>query len=217
MSSDDQPEAPAPGEEATPADDAVPERDATPAEDARPARTSGSRPPAWAVYGSAALAAAAFVVAVVFGVLWWVAAADDDNTVAKARDDVAHAASTAVTAFTELDYQDPDAYFQRQKEITTGELHASVSQSEDNFRKAISEAKTTVESTVQDVAVEELNVHEGEAVVLATVSNKVTQGDKQSTKALRLELRLTRVDDNGEQVWKLSGIGEVPVVGRAGS
>ncbi|EHR48974.1 hypothetical protein SacmaDRAFT_0678 [Saccharomonospora marina XMU15] len=174
---------------------------------------SSAGPPGWLVPASAAFALAAFVVAAVFAVMWWVASGSDDAEVAGAREDVVRAAGNAVTALTELDYENPDAYFERQKTLATDELRKTIEQSEKSYRDAIAKAKTKVVSTVQDVAVEELNVHEGKASALATVSLDVTQGDKQSTKALRLELQLTRVDENGEQVWKLANMGEVPVVG----
>ncbi|NIJ14237.1 Mce-associated membrane protein [Saccharomonospora amisosensis] len=174
---------------------------------------SSAGPPKWLVAASAAFAVAAFVVAAVFGVMWWVASGSDDAEIAGAREDVVRAAGNAVTALTELDYENPDAYFERQKTLATDELRKMIEQSEKSYRDAIAKAKTKVVSTVQDVAVEELNVHEGKASALATVNLDVTQGDKQSAKALRLELQLTRVDENGEQVWKLANMGEVPVVG----
>lgn len=173
----------------------------------------GSGPPRWLVAASAAFAIAALVVAAVFGVMWWVASGSDDAEIAGAREDVVRATGNAVTALTELDYENPDEYFQRQKTLATDELRKVIEQSEKSYREAIAKAKTKVVSTVQDVAVEELNVHEGKASALATVSLNVTQGGKESTKALRLELQLTRVDENGEQAWKLANMGEVPVVG----
>ncbi|WP_235999435.1 hypothetical protein [Qaidamihabitans albus] len=201
---EDAPDEVAPGE---PADEAASEPAAVTAGGDR------SSAPRWLLLGTAALAAASFIVAAVFGVMWWVAASDDSADIANARENVVRATGTAVKAFTELDYENPDAYFSRQKEITTGELHKQIGQSEETYRKAIAEAKTKVVSTVQDIAVEELNDHEGKASALATVSNKVTQGETESTKTLRLQVQMTRVDENGEQVWKLSSIGEVPVVG----
>lgn len=172
-----------------------------------------SRMPRYVLLGSAALAVAAFVVAAVFGVMWWAASADESADVASAREDVVQATGNAVAAFTELDYQNPDAYFSRQKEVAIGDLRKQIERSEKTYRKAIADAKTKVVSTIQDVAVSELNTREGKASALATVSNEVTQGGKKSTKTLRLEVQMTRVEQNGEQVWKLSNIGEVPVVG----
>ncbi|PXY32168.1 hypothetical protein [Prauserella muralis] len=178
-----------------------------------PADGPTRRPPRWLVLGSAALAAAAFVVAVTFGIMWWAASSDDTANIAAARENVVRAAGNAVTAYTELDYENLDAYFSRQKEVTTGDLLNQINQSEKTYRKAIEDAKTKVVSTVQDVAVEELNEHEGKASALAMVKTQVKQGDNEGTKVLRLEVEMTRVDDGGDQVWKLSGIGEVPVAG----
>jgi len=60
--------------------------------------------------------------------------------------------------------------------------------------------------------VEELNDHEGKANFLAAITTDLTQGAQHSTKSLRLEVQMSRIDENGEQVWKLSGIGDVPLV-----
>ncbi|MFF5986292.1 hypothetical protein [Prauserella flavalba] len=174
-----------------------------------PRRSSG--PPRWLLFGSAAFAIAAFLVAAVFGAMWWVAAADDNADVAASREDVVRVAGQAVTAFTEVDYENLDEYFNRQKSLVTEDLKTQISTAEQTYRKAISDAKTKVVSTVQDVAVEELNDREGVASALATVSTKVTRGQEQGTKTLRLEVQLSRVDENGEQVWKVSQIGDVPV------
>ncbi|MFD2397407.1 hypothetical protein ACFSVJ_12400 [Prauserella oleivorans] len=110
-----------------------------------------------------------------------------------------------------MDHENLDAYFNRQKEIATGELRDQITQAEQTYRKAISEAKTKVTTTVQDVAVNELNEREGKASALATASTNVTRGQEQGTKTMRLEIQLTRVDEGGEQVWKVSQIGDVPV------
>ncbi|PXY17143.1 hypothetical protein DI005_05010 [Prauserella sp. PE36] len=176
-----------------------------------PEPRASSGPPRWLLFGSAAFAIAAVVVAAVFGAMWWVAAADDNADVAAAREDVVRVAGQAVTAFTEVDHENLDEYFNRQKSLVTEDLKTQISSAEQTYRKAISDAKTKVVSTVQDVAVEELNEREGVASALATVSTKVTRGQEQGTKTLRLEVQLKRVDDNGEQVWKVSQIGDVPV------
>ncbi|MEU6641027.1 hypothetical protein ABZ863_00570 [Saccharomonospora sp. NPDC046836] len=168
-------------------------------------------PPRWLVLGSAAFAAAGFVAASVFGILWWVAGADGDAGVAASREDVVRVAGQAVTAFTEVDYEDLDGYFGLQKSLATEDLRAQISSAEQTYGKLITDARTKVVSTVQDVAVEELNEREGVASALATVRTEVTRGEDQGSKTLRLEVQLTRVDDNGEQVWKVSQIGDVPV------
>ncbi|NIH82706.1 hypothetical protein [Amycolatopsis viridis] len=161
------------------------------------------------VLGSAALAAAALVVAAIFGIQWWVASADDNLALAQARDDVTKAGTTAVKAYTELDYTNPDAYFAQQKAVSTQELADQISATEQNYRQAMADARTKVTTTVQDVGVEELNLHEGKASVLAAISTTITkEGAQPAAKSLRLEVQMTRVGDD----WKVSGIGSVPLV-----
>lgn len=195
------------GPETTPVDAQAPEQEPVREQEAAPGRGA----PRALLLGSAAFAVAAFVVAAVFGVLWWTAASGDDAAMAQEREDVVRVAGQAVTAFTELDHQNLDAYFNRQKAMATGDLANQISQAEKTYRKAISEAKTKVTTTVQDVAVNELNEREGKATALATASTQVTRGQEQGTKTMRLEIQLTRVDEGGEQVWKVSQIGDVPV------
>ncbi|MEU3273690.1 hypothetical protein ABZ639_22860 [Saccharomonospora sp. NPDC006951] len=171
--------------------------------------TTSGGPPKWLTFGSAALALAALVTAVYFGISWWVTSGKEASGVAAEREDVVRSTGTAVVALTELDFEDPDAYFQRQREIATGDLLEQMNQNADQYRKTIAEAKTKVVSTVQDVGVQELDVSEGKASVLATVRTEVAQGEQKGTKVLRLELEMVRVDDKG--TWKLSNIGEVPI------
>ncbi|WP_240686888.1 hypothetical protein [Amycolatopsis suaedae] len=174
------------------------------AEDRDPART-----PKLVFLGSMALAVAAVVVAGIFGVQWALASGDDNAALARSRDDVARAATTAVKAFTEFDHADLGAYFARQREIAAPQMIEQINKSEETYRKAITEAKTSVVTTVQDVAVEELDNHKGEASVLAAISTEVSKGADKGVKSLRLELTMSRVGED----WKLTGIGNVPIVG----
>lgn len=176
----------------------------------RPARPG---PPRALVFVAAALASAALVVAVVFGALWQSAASSDDVEIAESREAVVATASKAVVAFTGLDSENPDEYFRRQKEIATGRLLEEIAKTEQEYREPISKAGTRVESRVADVAVEELNVHEGKALALAVVELDVTQKQDSGTKTLRMQLQLERdpnAGDAGHQPWKVSGISPVP-------
>ncbi|MGA6163562.1 hypothetical protein [Amycolatopsis magusensis] len=159
--------------------------------------------------GAAALATAAFLAAAIFGIQWWVAAAGDDAELAQARDEVLVAGTAAVKAFTEFDYTNLDQYFQKQQELSTGAIQEQARNSEGKFREAIGQAQTVVVTTVQDIAVEELNEHEGKATCLVALSTDVTKGAEKGVKSLRVEIEMTRVGDE----WKLSSIGNVPVVG----
>ncbi|OXM73979.1 MULTISPECIES: hypothetical protein [Amycolatopsis] len=161
------------------------------------------------VLGTAALAAAALIVAGIFGVQWWVASTDDNLALAQARDDVVKAGTTAVKAYTELDYTNPDGYFAQQKAVSTQELADQITATEQNYRQAMTEAKTKVTTTVQDIGVEELDLHGGKASFLAAISTLVAkEGAQPVAKPLRLEVQMTRVGDE----WKVSGIGSVPLV-----
>ncbi|WP_019818434.1 hypothetical protein [Saccharomonospora saliphila] len=175
--------------------------------------TGRSGPPHWLVLGSTAAAAAAFVVAAVFGTLWWFASTSDEAEIATTRDRVTDAVRDSVVAFTELDHAKPDEFIARQKRVVTDTMREEIEQTEQRYREVLSQAGTKVTSTVQEVAIEELNVHEGKAGALATVRNDVSSGERQVSKTMRLTVTMQRVDEDGEQVWKLANIGQVPVVG----
>ncbi|WP_410604417.1 hypothetical protein [Amycolatopsis sp. lyj-90] len=160
------------------------------------------------VLGAAAFALAAFVAAAIFGVQWAVAASDDNADLARSRDDVVKAGGTAIKAYTEVDFEKLDEFFNRQKAVSDEKMGQQLAQLEPTYRKALGDAKTKVATTIQDIAVEELDDHEGKASFLAAITTQVTQGDKASSKALRLEVSMTRVGDE----WKLSGIDNVPLV-----
>jgi Mce-associated membrane protein len=160
------------------------------------------------VLGAAALALAALIAAILFGVQWWVAANDGNADLAASRDAVVKAGTNALKAYTEVDYQDVDGYFARQKSVSDDKMSQQIDQSAPTFRKTIADAKTKVTTDVQDIALEELDDHEGKASFLAAIATTVTQGDKSSAKPLRLEVSMTRVGDE----WKLSGIDSVPLV-----
>ncbi|WP_083666496.1 hypothetical protein [Saccharomonospora sp. CUA-673] len=159
--------------------------------------------------GAGAFATAAFLVAATFGVLWLTSATGDDADVAAERQEVVRVAGQAVTAFTELDHQNLDEYFQRQKDIATGELAQQITQAEENFRQAITEAESQVTTTVHDVAVSELNEREGTATAVAAASTDVQNSQQSGTKTMRLEIQFQR---EGEE-WKVAQIGDVPVAG----
>jgi Mce-associated membrane protein len=166
----------------------------------------------WVLLGSAAFALAALLAAAVFGVQWWISSSNDNAGLAAVREDVVRVGGVAVKAYTEVDYTDLDGFFNRQKAVSDPAMRDQLTQLEPTYRKALSDAKTKVATTIQDIAVEELNDHEGKASFLAAITTKVSQGDQSSVKALRLEIQMTRIEENGDQVWKLSGIDNVPLV-----
>ncbi|HEV7979409.1 hypothetical protein [Amycolatopsis sp.] len=174
--------------------------------------TTAGQPPRWVLLGSAAFALAALIAAAVFGIQWWVSASDDNAALASAREDVVRVGGAAVKAYTEVDFENMDAFFARQKEVSDPKMRDQLTSLEPTYRKSLDTAKTKVKTTIQDIAVEELNDHEGKANFLAAITTDLTQGAQHSTKSLRLEVQMSRIDENGGQVWKLSGIGDVPLV-----
>lgn len=175
--------------------------------------TGSDRVPKRALLGSAALALAAFIVAAVFGVLWLVTGTGEQAELASARNAVADSARDAVQAVTEVDYQNPDRFFERSRAVSTEAFGKQLTQAEDSLRKALAQAKTKVETSVTDVAVQELNARKGTATVLAVANTDITQGDRNATKVLRLQGQMERVSTGGGKEWKLAGLSEVPVVG----
>ena len=188
-----------------PAATAVQEAEAPATVSETPSREPSSR---ILVLGAAALALAALIAAAIFGIMWWAAASDDNADLAASREAVVKAGTNALKAYTEVDYTDLDGFFARQKAVSDDKMGQQIDQSAPTFRKALSDAKTKVTTDVQDIAVEELDDHEGKASFLAAIATTVTQGDKSSAKPLRLEVSMTRVGDQ----WKLSGIDSVPLV-----
>lgn len=161
------------------------------------------------VLGTGALAAAALIVAAVFGVQWWTASGNDNLALAQARDQVVQQGATAVKAYTELDYTNPDAFFNKVISVSTPDMQTLMKNSEDNYRQSLAQAKTKVTTTVQDIGVEELDDHAGKASFLAAISTLVTKdGQAPVAKPLRLEVQMTR----DGQDWKVSGISSVPLV-----
>ncbi|KAA9162995.1 hypothetical protein FPZ12_010470 [Amycolatopsis acidicola] len=161
------------------------------------------------VLGTATLALAALIVAAIFGIQWWSASGDDNLALAQARDAVVQQGTVAVKAYTELDYTNPDAYFQKQIDVSTADLQTQLKNSEQTYRQAMTDAKTKVTTTVQDIGVEELDDHQGKASFLAAISTLVTkEGQQPVVKPLRLEVQMTRVGAD----WKVSSIGSVPLV-----
>jgi Mce-associated membrane protein len=191
-----------------PVDDSEPPEGAEP-EPAEPEPGPESNLGRYLVLATAGLSAAALIVAAVFGIQWWVAAGNDNLALAQAREQVVRDGGVAVKAYTELDYTNPDAYFQKVLAVSTSDMQNLMKNSEQSYRQSMTDAKTKVTTTVQDIGVEELDDHGGKASFLAAVSTLVTVGTQQPVaKPLRLEVQMTRVG----QDWKVSGISSVPLV-----
>ncbi|GAA3554696.1 hypothetical protein GCM10022222_42980 [Amycolatopsis ultiminotia] len=189
-------------------DPAVAEEEVPAAPPPPPAKRKLPGSPRTWLFGAGAFALAAFVVAVVFGIMWWAASTDDNADLARSRDDVRQAGSAAVLAYTEVDYEHLDDYFTKQKSVSTSDMAQQIDQARPNYSKALTDQKVKVTTNIQDTAVEELDDHEGKASFLAAITTDTTAGGQHGTKALRLEVSMTRVGSE----WKLSGIDNVPLV-----
>ncbi|MGW4488810.1 hypothetical protein ACWEOE_33840 [Amycolatopsis sp. NPDC004368] len=170
-------------------------------------RSLPGSPRVW-LFGAGAFALAAFVVAVVFGIMWWVAGTGENADLAKSRDEVMQAGAAAVTAYTTVDYTNLNEYFDHQKAVSDTNMSQQIDAGRATYSKALTDAKVKVTATVQDIAVEELDDHEGKASFLAAITTTNSAGGQTSSKALRLEASMTRVGSE----WKLSGIDSVPLV-----
>ncbi|MGH8919238.1 MAG: hypothetical protein ACRD0H_13080 [Actinomycetes bacterium] len=164
-------------------------------------------PRVW-LFGGGAFALAALVVAVVFGIMWWSAATGDNAGLAKSRDDVVKQGTAAVKAYTEVDYTHLDDYFANQKSVSNDDMAKQIEAARPNYSKALTDQKVKVSTTVQDIAVEELDDHEGKASFLAAITTMNSAGGQTASKAIRLEVSMVRVGSD----WKLSGIDNVPLV-----
>ncbi|MEW2499402.1 hypothetical protein ACQPXB_03875 [Amycolatopsis sp. CA-161197] len=175
---------------------------------ASPAKRSLPGSPRVWLFGAGAFALAAFVVAVVFGIMWWVAGTGENADLAKSRDDVVKAGAAAVEAYTTVDYTNLNEYFDHQKAVSDTNMAQQIDAGRATYSKALTDSKVKVTATVQDIAVEELDDHEGKASFLAAITTTNSAGGQTSSKALRLEASMTRVGSE----WKLSGIDSVPLV-----
>ncbi len=151
---------------------------------------------------------AAFVVAVVFGVLWWTAVASDESDTAQAREQVIEASAQAIKAYTEFDHTEPDLFRDSQMAVSTKEMQNQIEQSWPGLREAIVNNKRSASTRIFDIAVDELNVHEGKAAVIASLEVEVKGGEDTASKRIRIQTQMERVEDS----WKLPGIDQVPVI-----
>ncbi|WP_298179036.1 hypothetical protein [Saccharomonospora sp.] len=176
-------------------------------------RSARSGPPRPLMFATAALASAALVVAIVFGVMWQSAASSDELEIAQARDEVSAAANRAAAVFLEFDHTRSDELLAERKKLSTDAMSAEIDETEKEWRESIEKAQLKTVTTVQDVAVEELNVHEGKARALAVVQIEVTnaQGSFGNVERLQLELERDQQGDGSDEdrQWKVSALANV--------
>lgn len=149
------------------------------------------------------LAVVTFAAAAVLGALWWAEATGDEYEVAQTRDELIAAGTRSVRAFTEFDHAEPERFRDAQLAVATEKMRNQVVARWDDWHQLIVSKRMTADVTVLGIAVDELNTHDGEAVVLAAVKVHNTTGEQARTQRLRLRLELTRVGDD----WKVAEIG----------
>lgn len=172
-------------------------------------RGLGSGPHRGLLVTGAALAVAALVVAVWFGASWLISANGDDAEFASSRDAVVREGTDALKAFTELDYRNPDQFFERALGVSTGDIHDQLAKDRERQTKLLVDGKSVVTTKVLEVAVNQLDDRAGKASFLAVIHASITQGEQSAVKPMRFEVQLTRDGDS----WKVSGLDPVPVVG----
>lgn len=149
----------------------------------------------------------AFGVAAVFGVLWWTTTAGDKPEVAEARDGVITAASRAIRAFTQFDHEDLNQFRTNQMAVSTEDMQSQIEQTWPNLREEVVKSRRSASTTIFDIAVDELNVGDGKASVIAALEVRVDDAGETVKKRIRIQAQMERVEDS----WKLAGIGQVPV------
>jgi Mce-associated membrane protein len=136
----------------------------------------------------------------------WVGAAGDESVqFAGTRDDVLRIGKQELINFYTLDYKNPDASFDRLAQSATGDLATAIKQGEANWKKQLTDQKTSSTAKVLDAAVTELDDRAGTATVVAIVEVDVTPDNGKPANRLPMQIQLTRTD----QGWKLSQAGSI--------
>ncbi|GAA0504783.1 hypothetical protein GCM10011581_33600 [Saccharopolyspora subtropica] len=167
------------------------------------ASTAPRRPPwAWVLF------AVSLAACLVTGAAWALAATSSSTARAEVRDDALRDGQTAIINFNTLDYQDVDHGLQRWEDSSTGPLREEVRKGRQDYRTQIQQARSKTTAKILDAGIVELDEQVGKARMIAVVQLTVTiEGQQPVTKQDRYQAELTR---EGE-VWKLSGLGTVPV------
>lgn len=174
-------------------------------EPSEPRSSALARQPVFLV--ASVLVVVGLIASVTFGILWWVTSSSDAAQNAKARDEVVAAAEQAITAFAEVDYQNPDKYRNQQVAVSTDELAQHVKDGWKQARQVIVKAQRSSEIKFFDIAVEELNAYEGTAAAIASSEVTLSFEDQSAKLPRRWRAQFKRVD--GE--WKLSDIELIPI------
>lgn len=136
---------------------------------------------------------------------------DEDLEFAAVREEVARVAQEEIKTFHSLDYRKVDEGLDRWVNASTGSLRDEVNARRETSKKAIEQARTITEASILSdqgsgrlgFAVNELNVREGTATVMAGVKVMVTEEGKDPVpKQMRILATLQRTDAG----WKLNAI-----------
>jgi Mce-associated membrane protein len=158
----------------------------------------------------AALAAVGVLGAVWFGWSWWEAGHGDVQRFAQTRDEVLRQGEQRLVVLNTLDHRDPAEVQRAWRGAATGQLLDQLTRDQDAYAKDIESAKTVTSVRVLGAAVTSLDVHSGQARLIAVLEVGVTPDGGQATaKRTRFDAGLSRV---GEE-WLLSS---VQVVGYGG-
>ncbi|MEO6087581.1 MAG: hypothetical protein ABIQ18_31175 [Umezawaea sp.] len=158
----------------------------------------------------AALAAIGVLGAVWFGWSWWEAGHGDAQRFAQTRDEVLRQGEQRLVVLNTLDHRDPADVQRAWQAAATGRLLDQLTRDHDAYAQDIGSAKTVTAVKVLSAAVTTLDVHSGQARLIAVLEVDVTPDGGQTTaKHTRFDAGLTRV---GEE-WLLSS---VQVVGHSG-
>ncbi|MEB3368710.1 nuclear transport factor 2 family protein [Saccharopolyspora mangrovi] len=148
------------------------------------------------------------VCALVLGVLWVLAINNSSVAYAETRDEALQQGQEAIINFNTLDYKDVDRGLQRWEDNSTGALRDEVKQGRKDYATRIQQAKSTTSARVLDAGIVELDENAGKARMIAVMQITVTvEGQPPANKQDRYQAELTREGD----VWKISGLGTVPV------
>jgi Mce-associated membrane protein len=158
----------------------------------------------------AALAAVGLIGAAWFGWSWWEAGHGAAQRFARTREDVLHQGERRLVVLNTLDHRDPAKVQRDWQAAATGLLLDQLTRDRDAYVQDIGSAKTVTAVTVLAAAVTSLDVHSGQATLIAVLEVDVTPDGGQTTaKRTRFDAGLTRT---GEE-WLLSS---VRVVGHGG-
>lgn len=138
-------------------------------------------------------------------VSWGTASSDESVRFAATRDDVLRVGREELINFYTLDYKNPDASFDRLVQSSTGDLATAIKQGEADWKKQLTDQKSSSTAKILDAAVTELDDRAGTATVMAIVEVDVTPDNGKPPNRIPMQIQLTRTD----QGWKLSEAGSV--------